>query len=67
MILFSEKASEYEQEMPQSQTNPRHNEEETQNTDSHTTATTQLNKAICPFFLSKMIAKQEKTLSLELQ
>ena len=27
-----EKASEYEQEMPQSQTNPRHNEEETQNT-----------------------------------
>ena len=53
--------------MSQSQTNPRHNEEETQYTHSHMTATTQLGKAISPFFLGKMIAKLEKTLSLEIQ
>ena len=36
------KTSEYCQEIPQSQSNPRHLEEETQNTDNHTTARIQL-------------------------
>ena len=49
----------YDQEKPQSQTNPWHHMEETQNTDSQTTAGRQ--------FFSKMIAKLERTLSNTLQ
>ena len=48
------------------QTNPWYSEEETQNTDGHTTAITQ-SKATSSLFLSKMIAKLEKTQRTTLQ
>ena len=47
-------ASDYDQKMPQSQINPRHHEEETQNTYSHITARTQREATNC-LFLSEVI------------
>ena len=49
------------------QTNPRHLEEETQNTDIHAAAKHNQSKATIALFLSKMITKLEITLSTTLQ
>ena len=52
-----QEANDYNQEIPQSQTNTRHREEETQNTNSHTTAKEQ------SLFFSEVIVKLDRVLN----
>ena len=58
-MIMHDKVSEYDQEMPQSQTadQPTAPEENTRNTDSHNTIGS---KATNSLFLSKVIAKLER-------